>query len=123
MLRTSSRRPRYCNRISEVYLTCPPQFQHFRRVWPTSQTYLYHKFMDPVPYAEKLMGKVPALVFSRILWSLSDAYEHHFSQQRGLGVEMVRSFCREGKHLRVPGKFVDKFALSELMLKLTGGKQ
>ena len=94
------------------------QTKDFQRIWPTCDTHKYFKFLDAVPYSEKLMGEPPDISYCTLQPSLPDAYEHTYSKNRSAGHDFVRSWCAKGVHLR--GAPVDsRKELRDLVMRLT----
>ena len=65
----------------------------FSKVWPTSETYKYFKFLDEVSYGEKLMGELHVIyVLSGLNKHLLflDAYEYYYGEYRNEGQELIR---------------------------------
>jgi len=61
------------------------QTKLFTKVWPTSETHNYFKYLDEVSYGEKLM----------------DAFEYYYGDHREEGHDLIKTYCEMKTHLRV----------------------
>jgi hypothetical protein len=69
----------------------------FDRIWPTARTHSYFRYLECVPYAEKLMGEWPPPAHRP-----SDAYEHRYAERQEDGLALIAECCRQKVHLRRP---------------------
>lgn len=60
------------------------QTEIFRRIWPTNQSHKYFRFLDKIPYNEKLL----------------DAYESYYFADRDSGLDYLREYCERKIHLK-----------------------
>ena len=59
------------------------QMRHFRRPFPSEKSHKYLKFMDKLSYYDKLL----------------DAFEFKYSDQRNVGIQLLRNLCDRNRHI------------------------